>query len=171
MTWTTPATWTTDEVVTAAKMNEQVRDNCAFLYSAKVASVGSIATTTITTSTWTLINFAFEVSDTVGAWSSGAPSRFTPPVAGYYLIQAAITWAADATLTGGRSARLLVNGTTVYDQDTRAAINNTQQCKVSRVIYFNGSTDYVEVQAWQSKGSDHNLSSAGHYMELIWIGA
>lgn len=171
MAWTTPATWTTGEKVTAAKMNAQVRDNVGFLYSGKAASVGSIATTAITTSTWTLINFAFEVVDTIGAWTSGAPSRFTPPVAGYYLVLGTVTWAADATTTGGRSARLWVNGDTVYDQDTRVAINNTQQCKVSRVIYFNGTTDFVELQAWQSKGSDHNLSSQGHYMEMIWIGA
>lgn len=29
-TWTTPRTWVTDEVVTAAQMNEQVRDNTTY---------------------------------------------------------------------------------------------------------------------------------------------
>lgn len=31
MTWTTPVTWATNQLVTAANMNEQVRDNLNYL--------------------------------------------------------------------------------------------------------------------------------------------
>lgn len=171
MTWTTPATWTTGEAVTAAKMNAQVRDNLADLRGAKITTVGAISTAAITTATWTTISFAFEVVDTLGAWSSGTPSRLTPTQAGYYLVLGSVAWAADATTTGQRAARLYVNGTTLQDQDTRAGINATQQNKTTRLIYFNGTTDYVELQCYHSKGSDHNLSATGQYVELIWIGA
>ncbi len=173
MAWTTPATFTTGEVVTAAKLNAQVRDNLDFLHTARIVSVGTLSTAAITTSTWTLINFTFEVVDTMSGWSAGAPSRITPTIAGYYQIRGCVNWASDATKTGSRAARLWVNGATLYDQDTRAGLDNTHANQVSRVIYFNGSTDFVELQCWHSKGSDHNLSSAGQatWLEAIWIGA
>lgn len=171
MVWTPPATFATGRKVTAADWNSQVRDNMGFLYSAKVASVGAISTANIPSATWTLINYAFEVVDTVGAWSAGAPSRFTPPVAGYYLVTTSVAWSADATETGYRSCRLWFNGTTLYDQDVRPAMNATQQTKAQRVVYFNGSTDFVETQVYHTKGSDHALSATGQYSDLIWIGA
>lgn len=161
MAWTAPATWVTGEVVTAAKLNEQVRDNMSALRSASVAQVGTVATTAITTSTWTSISFAFEVYDTDGIWTAGSPTRLAPTVAGFYRVSGSVNWASDATLTGSREARISFNGASTLVQDTRPAMNNTQSNQVSRLYYFNGSTDYAELQCWQSKGSNHNLSAAG----------
>ena len=43
MAWTTPKTWAVLEQLTAAKMNEQLRDNLNYLNSKKLASVMQVA--------------------------------------------------------------------------------------------------------------------------------
>lgn len=46
MAWTAPATWVSTEVVTASKMNQQVRDNFLETAPAKAISAGGLIVTT-----------------------------------------------------------------------------------------------------------------------------
>ena len=79
MAWTTPATFTTGEAVTAAKMNAQVRDNLGFLYGAKVASVGAISSSSprwpvrMPITRWNRLLARKCASSSVGAATSGTP--------------------------------------------------------------------------------------------------
>jgi len=101
--------------------------------------------TGISATTWTKITFDTKVFDTNSNFSS---SRFTPTVAGYYQVNGSIQ------LTGANAAYYVAgafykNGSS-YAQFTLANGNTNYYCQStgSSVIYFNGTTDYVEVYAF-----------------------
>jgi len=95
----------------------------------------------ITTGTWTKINLTNEQFDTNNNFAS---SRFTPTVAGYYQIN-------GATRINGTSMTLL--GVAIYFNGTERCVTafpipsstNQFQIQTNSLIYFNGSTDYVEL--------------------------
>lgn len=64
MTWTTPRTWTDEELVTANLMNTHIRDNLNYLYAADngfdyVLDSGSYSTTS---TTYTVVDSGFDLS-------------------------------------------------------------------------------------------------------------
>jgi hypothetical protein len=106
------------------------------------------AATTLSNAGFTKILLAAEVFDTN---SNFASSRFTPTIAGYYQIEG--TASADPTGTAGSIllASLFFNGSR-YKDGSFSTINNAQGgwSTTSSVIYFNGSTDYVELYAYMA---------------------
>jgi len=95
----------------------------------------------VTSATFTKINFDTELFDTNNNFAS---SRFTPTVAGYYQINAYLTVATTVT-------RCLV---TLYKNGSRVAVlsdtdgSSANTSGGSTLIYFNGSTDYIEVYGY-----------------------
>lgn len=73
-------------------------------------------------------------------------NRFTPTIAGYYQINGLLRCAGATTLTAMYCV-LYVNGAAfTYGITIQASLTNVaQQVNVSDVIYFNGSSDYVEL--------------------------
>ena len=49
MSWTTPRTWVTGEIVTAAQMNEQVRDNVDFVHGALPSNTQTVTSNVLGT--------------------------------------------------------------------------------------------------------------------------
>lgn len=74
--------------------------------------------------------------------SNFASSRFTPTVAGYYQINGQINF---NTATGTMIACIFKNGSRYRDGTWLLASASQSLAVVSAVIYFNGSTDYVEL--------------------------
>ena len=105
-------------------------------------------TTSISNSTWTKVNLATEDFDTN---SNFASSRFTPTVAGYYQISGAVYMAGGGALTQA-GVSIYKNGTaykTAAASGSNASLPfNAPQVCVSSVVYFNGSTDYVELHCF-----------------------
>ena len=93
----------------------------------------------ITTSTFTKITFDTEDFDTNANFAS---SRFTPTVAGYYQINASVI---PVTATSQTVISIYKNGAS-FKQVSSNSINCS--ASVSSIIYFNGSTDYVEGYAY-----------------------
>lgn len=94
--------------------------------------------------TYTKIPFDSEEFDTN---SNFASSRFTPTVAGYYRVNAAIT--------GGFATQILTiykNGAE-YKRGAQSVGGSMTESTVSALVYCNGSTDYVEVYWYQASGS------------------
>jgi hypothetical protein len=124
-----------DASVTQAKLSTNVAGNGP-AFSARASGNQSI-----TTGTWTKINLTNEQFDTNNNFAS---SRFTPTVAGYYQIN-------GATRINGTSMTLL--GVAIYFNGTERCVTafpipsstNQYQIQTSALIYFNGSTDYVEL--------------------------
>lgn len=78
MAWTTPRTWATNELVTAAMMNEQLRDNLNYLLNPNSFYVASTGTYTTTSTSPVLVNAALAQAMTTygGAVLLGASFRF-----------------------------------------------------------------------------------------------
>ena len=113
--------------------------------------------TSVTASTYTKITFDTENFDTN---SNFASSRFTPTVAGYYQINANIRFGpTTGTLI---LVALFKNGSLGVISGGNGVSAYVTPC-VSAVLYFNGSTDYVEVYGYQNTGGTIASDSGTYY--------
>jgi hypothetical protein len=110
--------------------------------------------TTITNATWTKITFDTESFDTN---SNFASSRFTPTVAGYYQLNA--SWQSGATTSFAGTA-FYKNGTLWQYGTFTPATSVGTQAGASALIYCNGSTDYIEIYAYQATGGSQNTTTS-----------
>jgi hypothetical protein len=103
------------------------------------------ASQSISAQTWTKVTFQTETFDTDNCFAS---SRFTPTTAGYYQIN--VTMRTDGN-SQDRFFAIYKNGSS----DTQWAQLSTTEANLSgsNLIYFNGSSDYVEVYVYTSGSS------------------
>ena len=102
---------------------------------------------TVTENVWTKVTLTAETFDTNSCFDSTTNYRFTPNVAGYYQINGTICNALGASIL---IAAIYKNGTIyVGGTDTRTTTNSLAGF-VSDVVYFNGTTDYVELYGYIS---------------------
>ena len=99
----------------------------------------SASQTGVTSATVTKITFDVESFDTN---SNFASSRFTPTVAGYYLINTGVDIGATAMTNAG--IYIYKNGT-VYHQNANNNTSGDAQINISGIVYCNGTTDYIEI--------------------------
>lgn len=114
--------------------------------------------------TWTAIIPDTEEFDTASCYNT-TTGRFTPNVAGYYQINGQVYTSASA---GDLMAAIYKNGA-LYKYGTRASADGTN---VASVVYFNGTTDYVELQVYYAGSSTVALSVGStvfNYMNGIFI--
>lgn len=101
----------------------------------------------ISNNTATKVQLNTEDYDTANCFDSTTNYRFTPTVAGYYQINGAIGF--NATTMGITIAFLYKNGSAhKRGTDIRASQSGDSVGVVSTVIYFNGTTDYVELYGY-----------------------
>jgi len=118
------------------------------------AYIGSVPT--ITTDTWTKVQFNTESFDTANCFDSTTNYRFTPNVAGYYQISSLVrvdsgsSWSACAVYKNGSFYR--------YGLNANATPNDTF-VTLSTLMYLNGSTDYIEMYVYQASGANRTLST------------
>jgi len=108
--------------------------------------------------TWTKVTFQSEEYDTNSNYDNTTNYRFTPTVAGYYQINANIYWGNAAT---GVFACSVYKHGSAYKKGTAFANSASFDCisVISVLVYFNGSTDYVEIYGIQ--GSAVTLTTQG----------
>ena len=99
---------------------------------------------TITTNTWTKVQFNQKEYDTANCFDNTTNYRFTPNVAGYYQINASLLSQASAI------TRLIVTtykngGGGKYGNDIYPYSTGTCRVVLSALHYMNGTTDYLEV--------------------------
>ena len=103
---------------------------------------------TLTDASNTKIQFNSEDFDTDSCYDNATNYRFTPTVAGKYLIGTQIRMLSDGnTLLATTNVILYKNGSAHTSSPTNFRNNqiNGQTYFLSDIITFNGSTDYVEV--------------------------
>jgi hypothetical protein len=101
--------------------------------------------TSISNSTYTKVTFDVEEWDTN---SNFASSTFTPTVAGYYQVCAAIAFNATTTNPTFTRIGLYKNGS-VYKVIYMAGSTVDRVIpNLSAVVYLNGSTDYIELYGY-----------------------
>jgi hypothetical protein len=128
--------------------------NAAPAFSAYQSTLQAIPVTTPTK-----VLFQTEEFDTNNNFAS---STFTPTVAGYYQVNAAVTTAGNSSV----GVWIWKNGA-AYKQGGYVANNypgNSGAC--SSIVYFNGSTDYVEIYVYQNVAA--NTSPA---ISATWFNA
>jgi hypothetical protein len=96
----------------------------------------------LSTSTWTKIQFQSEDFDTNNCFDSTTNYRFTPTVAGYYGVTAGVVMGVSASTVGlafyknGSEQRRVQFGSTTISASSGA-----------QLTYMNGTTDYLEAYA------------------------
>jgi hypothetical protein len=105
---------------------------------------------TLTTAVATKIANNTEVFDTNNNFDSTTNYRFTPAVAGYYQVTAAIRDSTGATV-GALNVSIYKNGS-AYSSAQFVNSNQGISAIVTSLIYMNGSTDYVEQYVTQNSG-------------------
>ena len=116
------------------------------------------ATQTISNATNTLLQFNTVTNpfgyDTASAFNTSTYS-YNPKVAGYYLITANIS--GPASVTGVLNIFLYKNASNIW---TLSSLSNTAAGVVSNssmVVYLNGSTDTIQLYAYQNSGTSQSV--------------
>lgn len=117
------------------------------------------AVQSVSNATPTKVVLQAERYDTNNNFDSSTNYRFTPTVAGYYYITGTI---AVASLVNNTGALVILyrNGSSWALSTTLSSSVITPTATVSSLMYMNGSTDYVELYAYQNSGSSVNLNIA-----------
>ena len=122
--------------------------------AAPAFSAYSTTLTSVTNTTFTKVTFNTEEFDTN---SNFASSRFTPTVAGYYQINTCFSGPGSGT--GVIVANIFKNGSNFKSGNQIPNNAAGTYVVVAALIYFNGSTDYVEIYAYQNTGGTVTLGS------------
>jgi hypothetical protein len=151
-------TWVTGEVVTAAFMNSNIRDAGNFFLSWPVFEGRQTVAQSIANASFVPITFDTEDIDTDNGHSTSTnTSRYTGQTQGRFQISGAIGYAANAT--GRRATGLSLNGAPINGGQTASpatTINDAEYPTRTKTMFLNGSTDYVEIVAYQESGGALN---------------
>ena len=126
---------------------------------------------TITTATNTALLFDSEDLDTDNGHSTVTnTSRYTATVAGWYMVTGTLQIAHNTT--GNRIVFIRKNGSTTINQVGRqtSSATNTLGLQIGTMVYLNGTTDYLELMAFQSSGGNlDTLTANPSYFEGFWV--
>ena len=125
-------------------------------------------TQTLTVNVLTKIQFQTKVFDTNTNYDNVTNYRFTPTVAGYYQVTAG----ASAQSTSSANAIL----TAVYKNGSLYEFGSAVPCstnsfgysQVTTLVYFNGSSDYIESYA-QATGASGTVVCNGTYFQAAMV--
>jgi hypothetical protein len=119
----------------------------------------------ITANTSTKINFATEEFDTASCYDT-SNSRFTPNVAGYYFVNAAVE--ANAFASSYFVLQVKKNGS-AYRLGSNYPTNSGAGpvATASTLIYFNGTTDYVEIFAQASANFSSVTGTGANFQAFL----
>ncbi len=157
MAWQTPRTWVTGEIVTAAHLNQDVRDNTGFLFTPpSVRAFKAADQTGIADTTDTAVVLDSEDFDTDTMHDTATNNtRLTFTTAGKYMVGAAARW--DGNITGGRIIGIRDAGSTFRVRDGGVALGGDfLRQSVSQLDSY-AATDYVEAVLRQNSGGTRSI--------------
>ena len=131
---------TTDDIAAGAVTTAKITGGPAF-------SAYRSTTQSASAGTYTKIQLNVKNFDTASAYDSSTNYRFTPLVAGYYLITGAVESVAGAATV---IATLYKNGSEYLRGSRVDAANVALNSNFSTVVYMNGSTDFLELYGFTS---------------------
>jgi hypothetical protein len=169
-------TWVAGEIVTAAYLNANVRDAGNFMIGQPIAELRQATLQSIATATFTSISLDASDIDSDGGHSNITNNtRYTGKTAGWFQFSGGASFATNATGSRGtqwakNAAGLLASG--VLGASSGAAFATWVPAR-TKFIQLNGTTDFVELQAFQSSGGALNtVVGAGSdppNMSVAWI--
>ena len=138
-------------VTVPAKTGTMAMDGPAF-------SAYASGTTTVPTATYTKILFATEEFDTNNNFTS---STFTPTVAGYYQFNSCVYF---TSATAAVEVLIFKNGSIAKAGMYVGPISGVGVVSgISTIVYCNGSTDYIDIYAYQASGASCTAAAAPAY--------
>ena len=152
MAFTTPSTWVAGAILTAAQLNQQLRDNMSYLYSPQMAKVRLTSDFGAPYVSGTAITWQADSApgfDTGGMWASGNATKLIPTVAGVYVFTFSCQWTYTGTMTTS-AARILLNSNVIGRQGVFAAQTAELDYSVSVVSKMNGTTDFITADLFYS---------------------
>ncbi len=135
----------------------------AKLAGGPVLHVGGSASFSVAHDTATKATFGTVDFDTASGFSS---NRYTPNVAGYYLVNAAVQYEGANLATQYAFIRIMKN-TDIYTEGEVMALVQYASPVVSDIVYLNGTTDYIEVFMAHKQGTAQNMR--GKYLSATWL--
>lgn len=127
------------------------------------------STQSISSGAYTKIQFNAETFDTDSCYDSTTNYRFTPNKAGYYQMNTSLNpYFSSANFA---VLRPYFNGAGVRSYTTDAGYGNSQGLPMSWLIYFNGSTDYMEVYLYVESNADVGYAATllNNTFSGVWI--
>jgi hypothetical protein len=118
----------------------------------------------LVTGTFTKVQLNTEEFDTNSNFDSATNYRFTPTVAGYYQISGSV----GLTGTNTRILCAIYKNGAEYFRGIDATAN-LSQVNVSGLVYFNGSTDYIELYAFGTFVGTSDIASGQKYTFLTGV--
>jgi hypothetical protein len=119
---------------------------------------------TLSNSTLTKIQFQTEEFDTANAFDNVTNYRFNPQIAGYYQV----TGSLGFPFATGVLATIYKNGARFKDGTFPSSATDGA---VTALIYFNGSTDYVELYGFMTVGSALTANFISTYFQASMVRA
>ena len=169
----TPRTWASTDALTAALLNQELRDQMLAITAPPMCIAYQNVAQTLTTATPANVTWDAEVIDSTGAMHDNVTNntRITVPLAGLYLITGQVTFTGNAS--GVRSIYVQKNGATVIQRNSvgspSAGVHTTIPFSVMAQLAVN---DSVEVNATQNSGGNLALLTTSPYTQcqVRWIG-
>lgn len=173
MAYTTPRSWVAGDVLTAAQLNVDVRDNVSFLANPPACRVyHNAAQSYANTATAVASAFNTERYDTDTMHDNVTNnSRITIKTAGLFLVEGTGAFAINAT--GGRFIGVKLNGTTFLAAAVHPGNASLGGHMTVSTIYKFAVNDYIELTFAQNSGGALNLDAAAAYspeFAATWIG-
>jgi hypothetical protein len=131
--------------VTQSKLGTGVAGNGP-AFSAYLASQQNL-----TPSTYTKVTINTETFD-AGACFDTSTNRFTPNVAGYYLVNAVIAFNSTANNPTSAQSLIYKNGSSVKEAAGASPASRFTGVATG-IVYMNGTTDYLEAYAYAAGGT------------------
>lgn len=121
--------------------------------------------TAFSNNTYVKVTLDGETFDTNSNFDSATNYRFTPTVAGYYLINAQIASNWNTSQFTHYEAVIYKNGSlySAATQNEASAAAVYGWIAINDIVYLNGSTDYVELYVNASGGSNPTYSKNSAY--------
>jgi hypothetical protein len=156
--------------LTGAIYGSDVTDSVTFLANVPIFVAYQSGAQSIANNTLAALSLDATVIDSYGGHSNTVNnSRYTPTVAGYYLVIGSYGQAANGA--GNRFVLIYKNGTRVnlgQAGGAAAGAANTGSIQSAALVQCNGSTDYIEVWAFQSSGGALNTDPTMTGMQVTW---
>jgi hypothetical protein len=113
---------------------------------------------TLTTSVTTKVSYNTELFDTHGCYDP-ALFRFTPTVAGYYLVTAKVVTNAINVASAACTVYIYKNGAAYVNNTSVVTNTNGFMAQVTAIVPCNGTTDYIDAYILQNMGAALNGGS------------
>ena len=169
MAWVRPTKWWGGESPTAAKWNQELRDNMNAhgkdkpYFSGTAKASNTVVSGTALPITWDTVKDPYTMKSAVTQSRISAPTGWP----GLYFINANASFSASGTGYRRLQIKQFRNSatSTISSQITSNTYSFQQHwMTISGFVLLNATTDYITLEAWQNSGSNLTLAN---YNELV----